>query len=53
MAFLNQNKQYELRNKLDMCEDHGIILIGRCGVNSCRVRKVESGHIMEDFESRG
>ena len=35
-----------------MCEDHGITLIGRSGVNSWRVRKVESGCIMEDFESK-
>ena len=29
-----------------MCEDHGITLIGRSGVNSWRVRKVESGCII-------
>lgn len=37
-----------------MCGDHGVALndkIGECGVDSCEVRAVGDGRIMEDFES--
>lgn len=38
-----------------MCGDHGVALndkIGECGVDSCEVRAVGDGRIMEDFESQ-